>query len=711
MRWKERLVPAAALLGLLVLPPVGAARANTITVDATPAHAVNQFNPLRALGAGVDAVPAGTVDSIYTPANVTQQLTAGWGAVTYRLYTELSVQDWHWNPNGTWSGSGNGYWTGATVPASPIQDSFAYKLAHRGFTHDQGNDEGYSRLDDGDPTTYRKSNPYLSAAFTGESDALHPQWAMIDLGAARAVNAVRIVWSAPYATQYAVQYWTGDDPIYDAANGQWQTFPIGTVTNGAGGTVTLSLSPAPLSVRYVRILMSASSNTCDSHGSSDPRHCVGYAIAEVGVGRLSGSTFTDLVRHAADNTIQTVTYASSVDSWHQVADQVTDEEQPGLDLVFTSGLTQGLPATVPVAMAYGTPGDAAAEIAYLEAQHYPIARVELGEEADEQLMNPEDYGALYLQWATALHTVDPTLLLGGPVFAVEDPVFWPDTDNNTSWLNRFLNYLSAYGRLSDFAFFSLEHYPFDPCRISWRQLLGEPATITGLFQAWASEGLPASVPVYVTEYNVSYDYTSYEPALFGALWHADFLGSFLSAGGSGAFFYQYEALPLGRASRCSSWGTFSMFTADASYDITAETAQYFSTQLATQQWAEPVDAAHHVFPVASDVVDRSGNVLVTAYAVQRPDGQWALLLINKDRTRAHAVSVNFHNDADNSDHAFAGSITMVTLAAVNYLWHPRRANGFPSPDGPLMTTTVGGGPGVLYTLPHASIVVLRGVVS
>ena len=42
------------------------------------------------------------------------------------------------------------------------------------------------------------------------------------------------------------------------------------------------------------------------------------------------------------------------------------EIRPGFDLFFTSGITRGLPAIVPIAMLYNTPDDAAAEIAYIE---------------------------------------------------------------------------------------------------------------------------------------------------------------------------------------------------------------------------------------------------------------------------------------------------------------------------------------------------------
>ena len=125
-------------------PPIVRARGGTtgsVSVDTTAGHALNSFSPVRAFGSGVDAQNAGAVPLIYTPANVQTMLTAGLGTVTYRLYTELSVQDWHWNPAGTWSDpSGQGYWTGA--PAQQSQDvvnSYGYRLPERGFTHDQGN--------------------------------------------------------------------------------------------------------------------------------------------------------------------------------------------------------------------------------------------------------------------------------------------------------------------------------------------------------------------------------------------------------------------------------------------------------------------------------------------------------------------------------------------------------------------------------------------
>ena len=105
---------------------------------------------------------------------------------------------------------------------------------------------------------------------------------------------------------------------------------------------------------------------------------------------------------------------------------------------------------IPVTMLYGTPDDAAAQIAYIEKRGYPIAYIEMGEEPDGKHAMPEDYGALYIQWAAAIHKVDPKLKLGGPIFegVNEDIRVWPDAQGRTSWMGRFVDYLKAHGRLS-----------------------------------------------------------------------------------------------------------------------------------------------------------------------------------------------------------------------------------------------------------------------
>jgi hypothetical protein len=88
----------AFLLGVTALAATLAAQSQTVRVDITAGHATNSFSPLRALGAGVDGQFVPLIPEIYTPHNLEIMLSSGWGSVSYRLYTELSVQHWHWNP-------------------------------------------------------------------------------------------------------------------------------------------------------------------------------------------------------------------------------------------------------------------------------------------------------------------------------------------------------------------------------------------------------------------------------------------------------------------------------------------------------------------------------------------------------------------------------------------------------------------------------------
>src|SRR5436189_6290312 len=104
-----------------------------------------------------------------------------------------------------------------------------------------------------------------------------------------------------------------------------------------------------------------------------------------------------------------------------------------------------------------------------------------------------------------------------------------------------------------------------------------------------------------------------------------------------------------------------MFTANSNYQIQQYTSQYFASQLITQEGVQPGNAPHEVFPAASDVLDPAGHVLVTAYALHRPDGQWALMIVNKDQENAHAVRINFGDDAASSDNGFCGTVGVITF--------------------------------------------------
>jgi len=702
-----------------------AAWAQTIQVDTT--HAVNHFVPHQTLGAGVDRIPVKAIDTGLVAPNLDMALASGWQPVTYRQNTELAVEAWHWNPVGTWSDSrGRGYFTGASSPQEPIRYSYGYRLPHRGFTRNDGTDNaGFSRLTDGDTNNFWKSNPYLTQRFTGESDELHPQWVVIDLAQVQMINTLRIAWAAPYATRYLVQYWTGEDPIKAATRGVWQTFAQGIQNHGKGGVETIALSSSAMPVRFLRIWMTQSSNTCDADGNADPRNCVGYAIRELYVGMMTaGGDLHDVVRHTPDQE-QSATYCSSVDPWHEPSDiGSTTQAQVGFDLFFTSGVTRGMPAMIPVAMLYDTPEDAAAEIAYLEKQKYPISYVEMGEEADGQYMLPEDYGALYLQWATALHRVDPALKLGGPSFqgVNKDIEVWPDGEGRVSWLGRFLDYLKQHGRMQDLAFFSFEHYPYEPCHTPWGVLYDEPELVSHIMQVWHQDGVPAEMPVFITEGNLAWATSETYQDIFAGIWLADYVGSFLTSGGKGLYFFHY--LPLKMEPGCSgSPGTFGMFTVDVDYKIEQPLAQFFVAQLINLEWVQPNGGDHEVFAAHGDLDDGAGHALVTAYAVKRPDGEWAVLAVNRDQELAHKVRISFGDGA-----GFSGQVETATFGSQQYHWMPPRTrfeahaedaarntvvivnNGKADPDGPILREKISADKNTEFALPPASVVVIKGVV-
>ncbi len=691
-------------------PPRPAA---TLRVDAAPGHATNAFSPRRALGTSIDMLDSGSVDKLYTPALIKECLSGGWGSMTYRQHTELQIAAWHWNPEGVWSdpASKSGYFTGSAEPTAFLRHSYGYPLPHRGNTRNGGTESGYSRLTDGNPDTYWKSNPYLTRRFTGEDDSLHPQWVVIDLGAAQEVEAIRMDWADPYAREYEVQYWTGNtDAMGAPTEGAWNAFANGIVKEGRGGSVTLKLALHPISTRFLRILMTQSSNTSDSHGPGDPRNSAGYAIKELYVGAFNiKGDFIDFVQHSPDQN-QTATYCSSIDPWHSEADlDVRGGDQTGFDLFFASGVTNNLPAIVPIAMLYGCPENAAAEIAYLKKRGYPVAYVEMGEEPDGQYAMPEDYAALYLQFADAIHRLVPEARLGGPIFegVNEDIKTWPDALGRTSWLGRFLDYLKSHGRISDLAFMSFEHYPFEPCDVTWNDLYRERELVTHILQVWRDDGLPANIPMLITESNLSWNLNSSFVDIFGALWLGEYAGAFLTSGGSALYYFHFFPRPLSRG--CHGWGTFGMFVADRDYRIKQYASQYHASRMINLEWVKPGDETHHTYRASSDLQDGAGHDLLGVYAVRRPDEEWSLLVVNRDQENAHAVRVAF--EGNGAAGFFSGPVTMVTFGREQYQWHSDGGNSHADPDEPPRKMTLSGSVNAQFTLPKASLTVLRGKVS
>jgi len=705
-RCSAALACALAILGVALTLPVSAAGptgpalpAQNIVVDL--AHPLASFSPEHALGAALDGHERGETAQIYTPANERVMASAGLGPIAYRLRTELGVAAWHWNPIGTWSDRTHhdGYWTSSPTPERPFPFSNGYDLPRRGDTKDQANDAGYSRLDDGSLGTFWKSNPYLDPFYTHEP---HPQWVLVDFAYHRPLDAVRIAWGTPYATRLRVQWWQGPEALFQAghAPGRWHDFPRSSFA-GRPGVQTLRLARRPISARFIRVLLIEGSHTAPP-GSRDVRDRLGYAIRELYTGRLEDGRFVDLIHHGIAT--QTVTYASSTDPWHAAGNLDRNYEQPSLTTVLRSGLTRGRPVLVPVPVLYGTPENAVGELRYLRAVGVPIGGVELGEEPNGQYASPEDYGALYLQFARAIHRYDPTLRLGGPGYETSIPDFlaWPDAHGDRSWTRRFVNYLRAHGALDQLGFFSFEWYPFDHgCQPVGPQLAQAAEMLAAVMHHQSTEGIPPGIPRIITEYGYSAFATRDEVDLSGAVLDADIAANFIALGGDSAYLYGYEPSELMRElPQCDTWGNLTLLQSDSRHRAKAPVAAYWGTRLLTQSWVQPGAQPNVMLATTA-----TGAASVAAYALRRPDGTLSILLLNKVTSRAQPVTLGLAGDGPSR--LLIGPLTVEQLSSAQYVWHPARERGYAHPDLPPTQGTIDARPGTVLTLPPLSITVVR----
>ena len=105
---------------------------------------------------------------------------------------------------------------------------------------------------------------------------------------------------------------------------------------------------------------------------------------------------------------------------------------------------------------------------------------------------------------------------------------------------------------------------------------------------------------------------------------------------------------------------------------------YYAAQLLAKEWMQPVNEPHEMFPVTIKETKNGERALpaLTAYAVRRPDHQWALLAINKDPKRAAELNVQFKISGEQETVSFGGQVEVIQFSRAQYAWHgpePTRA--------------------------------------
>ena len=85
------------------------------------------------------------------------------------------------------------------------------------------------------------------------------------------------------------------------------------------------------------------------------------------------------------------------------------------------------------------------------------------------------------------------------------------------------------------------------------------------------------------------------------------------------------------------------------------------------------------------------------------------MLINKDQFTPHNVKIVFE-DAK-AQRTFAGQAKIATFGKTQYQWHPTPTGGKADPDGPIAHSIMSASNDTSYTLPAASVTVIRGKLS
>jgi len=690
--------------------PVAAVRQDPVTIDAS--RPVNTFTPDDALGVALDGMEKGEVATTLTPFNIAKMRSAGLKQVTYRTRPELGIEVWHWTEDGAWSDAAHaqGYWTGADNPAHDAKLTWGYSLPRRGDTIDNANNLGWSMIDDGDPATFWKSNPYLDPRYTGLAEQ-RPEWIVFSFEKPARVDAARIQWALPFARHYLVQYWDGPDSFSEGKQtadhpGRWRTFPSGdqTIAGDPADTV-IRLADHPVASHFMRILMTQSSHTAPP-GSTDIRDRLGYAVREVSLGVLKpDGSIDDAVRHAKVRDGQTVVQVSSTDPWHRAIDRDLDTEQPGLGFVFQSGLNAGKPLMVPVGVFYDTPENAAAEIRYIKRRGWPVTQIEAGEEADGQFIRPEDYADLYLQTAKAVHDVDPSLQFGGPSMEGALTGTWPDQAEGASWMGRFVAELKARGGLGEFQFYSFEHYAFDDvCRPLGGMLREETDMLDRIVSTNAADGVPRSIPWVISEYGFSPFAGRAMSEMPSALLAADIVGDFFTLGGHAAYMLGYTPdTPANQNFPCAGYGNMMLFEADDDGVAKWPMPEYFAEKMMLEDWGAPSGLPHRLFVAHTSVNDAEGRPYVAAYPLRAPDGHWSVMLVNRDQFHAYATPIRF---ADGAALGAGGKLRAVQYSSAQYRWLAKGEESHPTRDRPPARFTLA--PGQPLVLPAMSLTVISG---
>jgi hypothetical protein len=122
--------------------------------------------------------------------------------------------------------------------------------------------------------------------------------------------------------------------------------------------------------------------------------------------------------------------------------------------------------------------------------------------------------------------------------------------------------------------------------------------IRHIVDIWHNDGLPASVPFFITESNPSSSTSETYEDIFGGFWLAEYMGSFLSSGGSAVYYLPYLPLQLERGcNNCAGSSGCSPYTRTT--QLISRYRSFYTSQMTNQEWLQ-ADGTNEPFTAASE---------------------------------------------------------------------------------------------------------------
>ena len=100
---------------------------------------------------------------------------------------------------------------------------------------------------------------------------------------------------------------------------------------------------------------------------------------------------------------------------------------------------------------------------------------------------------------------------------------------------------------------------------------------------------------------------------------------------------------------------------DRDYNISGYTSYYSAAHMINLEWVQHRSGVHQMFPSKTDSED------VTSYAVHRPDGNWSVMLMNRDESNAHTVRVVFDDQKGKLLIKAGARASLADLMSMDYL--------------------------------------------